>query len=182
MPILRPSSSLCCLFPTFAPPPLSRTSRRLTCINMQINILQAGSYFAMCTADAVYTRHSWGFAAGVTKMPRSWAVNALRSNCDRTGPSSAEDPAATVLVPAVPLHELPHGCSHSCYVLHLSHLCTDGAGLWIVIVTCIDTSSPQLSSIELQEPSMNAKHHNRPVPYERKPNVRDTTVLPCVLY
>lgn len=78
---------------------------------MQINILQAGRYFAMCAADAVYTRHSWGLAAGVTKMPRSWAVNAPGSNCERPGPrsaESAEDPAATVLVlaKAVPFYEL----------------------------------------------------------------------------
>lgn len=105
MTILRPSSDLCCFFPILAPPSLSRASHRLTRINVQINMLQAERYFAMRTADAVCTRRSWGLAAGVTKMPRSWAVNAPGSNCDHTGPSSAEDPAATVLALAVPLRE-----------------------------------------------------------------------------
>lgn len=81
---------------------------------MQINILQDGRLLAMCTADVFYTRHSWGLAAGVTKMPRSWAVNAPGSNCERTGPrsaesvDSAENPAPTVLVlaKAMPLYEL----------------------------------------------------------------------------
>lgn len=114
MPILRLASSLCCLSPTFTPPPLSRASHRLTRINMQTYILQAGRYLAMCTADAVCTRQSWVLAAGATKTPRSWAMNAPGSNCVRTGPRSAESaesaevPTATVLVlaKAMPLYEL----------------------------------------------------------------------------